>query len=78
MLLHGDEVLNYHRGQIMHCEITKQTFRALVSIDDGCVKIERREGYEKLTYFVHGVYVHQVINFVSSNFPQYYIEDINA
>lgn len=61
----------------MFSEITKELFKAIVSDDEKSINtIQLSNAYKKM-YFVHGVLLMQVDNYLSC-ITQYYIQDINA
>ena len=61
----------------MYSEITKELFKAIVSNDEKAINIVQLSNAYKTMYFVHGVLLMQVDNYLSC-MTQYYIQDINA
>lgn len=61
----------------MFAEITKDMFNNLVKSDTKIEHVEDKEHYRKLFYYVSGVWVIQVENYLSQVI-QYYVQDINA
>lgn len=59
-----------------YIEITREAFKALVSLNTPCDKVEQKESYCKLHYIAHGIKLMQVDNY-NSFCTQYYIQDIN-
>ena len=60
----------------MYSEITKELFKAIVA-DEKSINIVHLLTASKTMYFVHGVLLMQVDNYLSC-VTQYYIQDINA
>lgn len=60
-----------------YIEITREAFKALVSINDKCFKIDQGQSYCKFYYKSHGVTLLQIDNY-NAFCTQYYIQDINA
>lgn len=61
----------------MYSEITKELFKAIVSDDEKSIIAIQLSNAYKTMYFVHGVLLIQVDNYLSC-ITQYYIQDINA
>ena len=61
----------------MYSEITKELFKSIVSNDEKSINAIQLEHAYKTMYFVHGVLLLQVDNYLSC-VTQYYIQDINA
>lgn len=61
----------------MYSEITKELFKAIVSNDEKSINTVQLSNAHKTMYFVHGVILMQVDNYLSCT-AQYYIQDINA
>lgn len=61
----------------MYSEITKELFKAIVSDDEKSINTIQLSKAYKTMYFVHGVLLMQVDNYLSC-ITQYYIQDINA
>tara|TARA_Y100000780_G_C13658922_1_gene407698 strand:- start:655 stop:840 length:186 start_codon:yes stop_codon:yes gene_type:complete len=61
----------------MYAEITKEAYKQLVSINVEPTKIECLEDCHKVHYFVWGIVVVVINNYVSAT-TQYYVRDINA
>lgn len=61
----------------MYSEITKELFKSIVSVDEKSINTVQLEHAYKTMYFVHGVLLLQVENYLSC-VTQYYIQDINA
>lgn len=61
----------------MYSEITKELFKAIVSDDVKSINTVQLSNAYKTMYFVHGVLLMQVDNYLSC-ITQYYIQDINA
>ena len=61
----------------MYSEITKELFKAIVSNDEKSINAIQLSNAYKTMYFVHGVLLMQVDNYLSC-VTQYYIQDINA
>lgn len=61
----------------MYSEITKELFKSIVSNDEKAINTVHLLNASKTMYFVHGVLLMQVENYLSC-VTQYYIQDINA
>ena len=61
----------------MYSEITKELFKSIVSNDEKAINTVQLSNAYKTMYFVHGVLLLQVENYLSC-VTQYYIQDINA
>ena len=61
----------------MYSEITKELFKAIVSDAEKSINTVHLSNACKAMYFVHGVLLMQVDNYLSG-ITQYYIQDINA
>ena len=61
----------------MYSEITKELFKSIVSNDEKSINTIQLEHAYKTMYFVHGVLLLQVENYLSC-VTQYYTQDINA
>ena len=61
----------------MYSEITRELFNAIVSNDEKSINTIQLSNAYKTMYFVHGVLLMQVDNYLSC-ITQYYIQDINA
>lgn len=61
----------------MYSEITKELFKSIVSNDEKAINTIQLEHAYKTMYFVHGVLLMQVDNYLSC-VTQYCIQDINA
>ena len=60
----------------MSTEITHAAYRAMVPINQPCERVENGKCYRKTFFYVHGVWVFYIENFIS-NVTQYYVNDIN-
>lgn len=61
----------------MYSEITKELFKAIVADDEKSINTVQLSNAYKTMYFVHGVLLMQVDNYLSC-ITQYYIQDVNA
>ena len=61
----------------MYSEITKELFKAIVSDDVKSINTVQLLNAHKTMYFVHGVLLMQVDNYLSC-ITQYYIQDVNT
>ena len=61
----------------MYSEITKELFNIIISNDEKSINTVHLQNAYKTMYFVHGVLLLQVENYLSC-VTQYYIQDINA
>lgn len=61
----------------MYSEITKELFKAIVADDEKSINTIQLSNAYKTMYFVHGVLLMQVDNYLSC-ITQYYIQDVNA
>lgn len=61
----------------MYSEITEELFKAIVLDDEKSINTVQLSNAYKTMYFVHGVLLMQVDNYLSC-ITQYYIQDINA
>lgn len=61
----------------MYSEITKELFKSIVSDDEKSINTVHLANACKTMFFVHGVLIMQVDNYLSC-VTQYYIQDINA
>ena len=61
----------------MYSEITKELFKTIVSDDAKSINTVQLSNAYKTMYFVHGVLLMQVDNYLSC-VTQYYIQDVNA
>lgn len=61
----------------MYSEITKELFKSIVLDDTKSINTVQLSNAYKTMYFVHGVLLMQVDNYLSC-ITQYYIQDINA
>ena len=61
----------------MYSEITNELFKAIVADDEKSINIVHLLTASKTMYFVHGVLLMQVDNYLSC-VTHYYIQDINA
>ena len=61
----------------MYSEITRELFNAIVSNDEKSINTIQLSNAYKTMYFVHGVLLMQVDNYLSC-ITQYYIQDVNA
>lgn len=61
----------------MYSEITKELFNIIISNDEKSINTVQLQNAYKTMYFVHGVLLMKVENYVSC-VTQYYIQDINA
>lgn len=61
----------------MYSEITESLFNSIVTEDTKCMNTVQLENAFKTMFFVHGVLLMKVENYLSC-VTQYYIQDINA
>ena len=71
MIILQNKVIN------MYSEITKELFKSIVSNDEKAINAVQLENAYKTMFFVHGVLLLRVENYLSC-VTQYYIQDINA
>lgn len=61
----------------MYSEITESLFKSIVTNETKCINTVQLENAFKTMFFVHGVLLMKVDNYLSC-VTQYYIQDINA
>ena len=61
----------------MYSEITESLFKSIVTSETKCINTIQLENALKTMFFVHGVLLLKVENYLSC-VTQYYIQDINA
>ena len=61
----------------MYSEITESLFKSIVTSETKCINTTQLENAFKTMFFVHGVLLLKVENYLSCA-TQYYIQDINA
>lgn len=61
----------------MYSEITEGLFKSIVTNETKCINTVQLENAFKIMFFVHGVLLLKVENYLSC-VTQYYIRDINA
>lgn len=61
----------------MYSEITLEVFKRIVPVDVKPIYTEDLEHASKTTYYIDGVYIVVVSNYLSC-VVQYYVRDINA